>query len=309
MITGLELVKKLYSSGDCNIYIIQKEFGIKQSLINYLRDSIDSSRIKKMGLEETKRKLEKSIPKNKFLRNKLVREAISSKSAVINGPKNNTRDISNRKVKDKLIKDIVSSNNHSPRDKKKLTNLINDRDRLISFNESEGGNASLAHEIGHVKASRDKLTGKFHKKSEKFREGFNNSSLPERTEGYFEDGSSSISEGISRYFKGKAIVMNERIASKRAIKLLKNKGASKEEVSRAKNLLDNDLESYKEDVNAYWKIPIRNRLEGKKSRIIDKTKEKTSLTNIPKVDKTKERLMKKKRLEEKRKLNQNIEKL
>lgn len=88
---------------------------------------------------------------------------------------------------------------------------------------------------------------------------------------------------------------------------MKDKGAAKEELSKAKDLLNNDFNSYKEDVNAYWKVPIRNKLEGKKSKIINK--QESSPTNIPKVDKTKERLMKKKRLEEKRKLNQNIEKI
>ena len=300
MITGLEFVEKLYSSGG-DIYVIQKEFGIKQHLVNYLRNSINSSKMKKVKLDELRKDLENSVFENKSLKRKLIREAINSKAAIVNSQKNSTRDISNESIKSKLIGDISSSNNSS-RDKKKLINLIKNRDYLINFNESSGGNASLAHEIGHIKANNDKITGKIHRLSGKFRSDFNNSSSPMKSDGYFEDGSSSILKGISRYLKGKVILENERSASKRALKLLKSKGATDEEIKAAKNLLNNDLKSYKEDVNAYWKVPIRNKLEGKKPIVIDKSNKLNTSSSITtnKINKTKERMLKKKRFEDRK---------
>lgn len=301
MITGLEFVEKLYSEGS-NVYLIQREFGIKSYIANKLRLSIDSSKIKRMKLDKLGEELDKSVPQNNFLKRKLIREAIDSKAAVVNSKHNQVRNISNREYKDDLIKKIKESNSSS-REKKKLINLINNRDSLLEFDNSKGGNASLAHEIGHIKAENDKITGGFHRMTRKLRNEFSNSSDPNKSEGYFEDGSSSIIKGISRYFKGKAIIENERNASKRAIKLLKSNGASEEEISKAKDIFKNSLDSYKEDANAYWKVPIRNKLEGKKPKIIDKTikPKQPSPTSISKVNRTKERLEIKKKLEERRK--------
>lgn len=55
MITGLDFAERLYSSGEYNIYVIQKEFGIKQKLINNLKNSINLSRTKKIELEKLKK--------------------------------------------------------------------------------------------------------------------------------------------------------------------------------------------------------------------------------------------------------------
>lgn len=262
MITGLELVQKLYSEG----YYIeeQKEFGIKdwgKSIskgienwrVNRLKKSITKTKISKEKIDNKIKDLDSKAIQNPKLERAIQREAINENAAVIGFNNNSTNLLTDPDIKTHTLYDLSTNQNIPKRDKKKLYNLLKNRDYQINYDRSKGGPASLAHEVGHIKTMNDpgeagkisrdvntrvrdkvlKNDNSIHKGQDK--RNWDNNTIEERK------------------LESKQLVENEKDASKRGLKLMKEKGASKKEIKHAEKTLKLARKSYKKQGDIYVK--------------------------------------------------------
>lgn len=125
---------------------------------------------------------------------------------------------------------------------------------LIVYNSKKGGFSSLAHELGHV--SNRRAVGKL-SKIEK-----NGNSVASKIGKAIDENhlDKAISGGKERKKEVKSLIRSERNASKTGIRLLKDSGASKEEIKASKDILKDSLDHYKEGGNIYKKTPRLNKL-------------------------------------------------
>lgn len=149
-------------------------------------------------------------------------------------------------------------------DKKKWQNSAN-KDAFQIVHPSGSGTELLAHELGHV----DNATkgGKIRKainkraNSRKVRAEFQSSGA------YGNDGATggsvlgTIKESLRRFKNKKLVDIEERNASKRGIKFLKENGASKEEIKQAKENLEKAGKTYKTLGKRYYKFPLLNKVQ------------------------------------------------
>lgn len=163
MITGKQLVEKLYSEG---WELEQREYGLlskmkgfisKRNLEKYYRYKGELNRLKneKSKIQGELSNLDERAPKNMKLERAIQREAINENSFVTRYAENSNVDIKDKKIKEVLKNSINNSDRVSERDKRKLSKLIDNRDHAIYYNRNQGGPASLAHEVGHIKGEKE----------------------------------------------------------------------------------------------------------------------------------------------------------
>ena len=141
---------------------------------------------------------------------------------------------------------------------KKMNNIIKNNDNIIIHGteiftrkgkEKSARAESHAHEVGHLK--NNSRNNWLIKRSRKSREKF------ETSEENGEPAPASLREGISRFLDKISIIHDEKKANKNALKFLKDKGATKEELEKAEKTLRLGLETYKQHGRAYVLRPIR----------------------------------------------------
>lgn len=158
MITGKQLVEKLYSEG---WELEQREYGLlskmkgfisKRNLEKYYRYKGELNRLKneKSKIQGELSNLDERAPKNMKLERAIQREAINENSFVTRYAENSNVDIKDKKIKEVLKNSINNSDRVSERDKRKLSKLIDNRDHAIYYNRNQGGPASLAPTAGII---------------------------------------------------------------------------------------------------------------------------------------------------------------
>lgn len=220
MITGKQLVEKLYSEG---WELEQREYGLlskmkgfisKRNLEKYYRYKGELNRLKneKSKIQGELSNLDERAPKNMKLERAIQREAINENSFVTRYAENSNVDIKDKKIKEVLKNSINNSDRVSERDKRKLSKLIDNR--------NQGGPASLAHEVGHIKGEKDSIKNRI-ANSDSIRGSFNKA---DKRDGdtYFESDSNNLKFPKLKSWKRKLIdkrliLSNEKDASDRAL--------------------------------------------------------------------------------------------
>lgn len=271
--TGQDLVEKLYSEGWT---IEQREYGLKKitkSVGKYIKNGINKLK------NNTAESLEKQIESSKIKNQKLADEAAKA----VNKDKNITEKLVDQAEKDKIgvivskASDIKGSGIEKdmvvdskvilegedikalpPTLNKRIRNVA-EKNRKVVFHHSDSGNEDLAHEIGHIK-NEDKSWLSRYTNSSKVRGELDRS----RKELEDPDSPKAIGymRGAKRWVKGKLVEYEEKKASKKGLKLMKNAGASKDELEAAKDkLMNKSLGTYKEANKMYYKSPIARKLK------------------------------------------------
>lgn len=166
----------------------------------------------------------------------------------------------------------------------------------IHYNPFQGAE-SLSHEVGHLindindnrltrkgrdnnilsknkksfdtaikfKESIDSINKKYKKESEKRKEGKRNKAIKDsivslRNTGKLDTGT-GIGESFRRMGEGNAIVGEELSATRKALKILKKNGATKDELNLAKTNLGLAAKTYKEGAKIHILNPIQNKIQ------------------------------------------------
>lgn len=256
--TGRDLVEKLYSEG---WKVEQKEYGLKSAAISGIKKVgkliakklDDSSKLDSEKLKKINESL-KSVAKDRnpeVLKN-IGKDAKKSNIKILNGKKKLSSSEKffrkrfdktkswEKKSSDVSTKEKIDLTRSNDKFDRKLGKAFMSSDHVINFPPSSG-QASLAHEIGHSKNSTGKGLDKIISDKNK-RVGIRN--------------------GLKTLYQGSIVVQEEKNASKKALKLLKAAGASKDELKNAKEELDLSLKTYKIGRNKAIKDSISKRLKG-----------------------------------------------
>lgn len=256
--TGRDLVEKLYSEG---WKVEQKEYGLKSAAISGIKKVgkliakklDDSSKLDSEKLKKINESL-KSVAKDRnpeVLKN-IGKDAKKSNIKILNGKKKLSSSEKffrkrfdktkswKKKSSDVSTKEKIDLTRSNDKFDRKLGKAFMSSDHVINFPPSSG-QASLAHEIGHSKNSTGKGLDKIISDKNK-RVGIRN--------------------GLKTLYQGSIVVQEEKNASKKALKLLKAAGASKDELKNAKEELDLSLKTYKIGRNKAIKDSISKRLKG-----------------------------------------------
>lgn len=140
---------------------------------------------------------------------------------------------------------------------------------VILYRKDQGGISSLAHEIGHTFNRRS--SGKLKEIEDEW--GSVIKKVNDRIDNYASD--STIEPIKKRKHEANIIVKAEGNASKTGLKLLKESGASKEELKASKKQLGRALKHYKEGGKIYKNTSRVNKLRSlrkDKDDILDITK-------------------------------------
>ena len=162
---------------------------------------------------------------------------------------------------------IKKNNFKTFRKSSKMKNIVENNDNII-VHETEvitdkgkkksARAESHAHEVGHLR--NDSKGGLLIRRSRKSREKFETPSS--------KDSGSGLIEGLSRTIDTAAILHDEKKASKNALRFMKEKGATKEELEKAKENLDLGLKTYKKSGTSYILRPIRKMIKDEKDNNI-----------------------------------------
>lgn len=256
--TGRDLVEKLYSEG---WKVEQKEYGLKSAAISGIKkvgkliakkldesSKLDSEKLKKIN--ESLKSVAKD--RNPEVLKNIGKDAKKSNIKILNGKKKLSSSEKffrkrfdktkswEKKSSDVSTKEKIDLTRSNDKFDRKLGKAFMSSDHVINFPPSSG-QASLAHEIGHSKNSTGKGLDKIISDKNK-RVGIRN--------------------GLKTLYQGSIVVQEEKNASKKALKLLKAAGASKDELKNAKEELDLSLKTYKIGRNKAIKDSISKRLKG-----------------------------------------------
>lgn len=243
-------------------YQAQKHMSLFEKNYSFFGKLRESLSRKVNELEDSEKKLElqaRRFPKNynSSLRKKLEDEASKNGGVILNKPGSGlVHPLSIRPTKKNLeLFKKKLSNETDPEKIKAISELINifSDDKVAIFWNDYHGNEGLAHEIGHTMNYKtgsvlDKLINKAHHIS---------TNQVNKTE-------NTVINALVDLIFSRAIIWEERNASKKAIELLRKHGLSGEELDRAKQLLGLSLEMYKIDSRKRW----RSKLAG--SQILSK---------------------------------------
>lgn len=267
--TGRDLVEKLYSEG---WKVEQKEYGLKSAAISGIKKVgkliakklDDSSKLDSEKLKKINESL-KSVAKDRnpeVLKN-IGKDAKKSNIKILNGKKKLSSSEKffrkrfdktkswEKKSSDVSTKEKIDLTRSNDKFDRKLGKAFMSSDHVINFPPSSG-QASLAHEIGHSKNSTGKGLDKIiSDKNNDIRGSYSNKN--KRV---------GIRNGLKTLYQGSIVVQEEKSASKKALKLLKAAGASKDELKNAKEELDLSLKTYKIGRNKAIKDSISKRLKG-----------------------------------------------
>lgn len=294
MITGIQLVEHLCSQG----YYIeeQREFGISdfgkrlkklipKDKINKARDFIEdkyaNSPLGKWEINKRRGSIRKSLSKRNRLMKEIERDdskSIFQNSEIESKLLNKSKDNKNFLITEKTSYNgnIDVSTPEKKRNALKYNIKLKGQKELDEFNKSndviiykrdQGGISSLAHEMGHTFNRRSsgklkKIEDEWDSISKKVNKGIDN---------YASD--TTIDSPKKRKHEASIMVKAERNASKTGMKLLKESGASKEELKASKKQLGRALKHYKEGGKIYKNTSRINKLESlRKDDILDITK-------------------------------------
>lgn len=161
--------------------------------------------------------------------------------------------------------------------KPKLANAVKKNKNIIFLSGSDV--ADHSHEVGHLKNdSNGGLNNRIYHRfqdsggSDKIKNSIKTSNLipileksGKRKKVLNKSKNIDIGSGLKEYFKraveGRAVVNEERKASKNAIRFLKQHGATKSILDSSKSKLDKALDSYKTEAKIYRRMPLQNSLQ------------------------------------------------
>lgn len=127
----------------------------------------------------------------------------------------------------------------------------------IIFYPVGSGTETLAHEIGHLSNSKSKgIRRLINQTGNKDMGDFNHF-----IKNNWRDNSSGLLEAGKRFIKGKVLLAEESNASKYGRSIMKNLGASVKDIDQTKKIQDRFLDTYKNQVSAYWKSPLKNKIQ------------------------------------------------
>lgn len=243
----------------------------------------------KKETEDRKSAIDRMSFENKIVDSKLLKKSIREARDKYNSRTMNAEIIGShgsKSIKTDNLKETAKRNNLSIEDAygSKLGNAVKTNDNLIFL---DGGNgyydvSEHAHEVGHLKNNKlgRRNNIKYHKYQESGSKNRLNKALTtskvlpllEKSGVKRNIKSEKIDTGcgFKEYFKrlreGRALVNEERKASRNAIKFLKNSGASKSVLSDSKKKLDKALDTYKSEAMVYRRLPLQNKLQIKSRR-------------------------------------------
>ena len=205
------------------------------------------------------------IFQNNEVETKLLNRSRDNKNFLITKgvPYNRNIDISTPEKKRKALK-----YNIKPETQEELDEFNRSSD-VILYRKDQGGISSLAHEIGHTFNRRS--SGKLKEIEDEW--GSVIKKVNDRIDNYASD--STIEPIKKRKHEANIIVKAEGNASKTGLKLLKESGASKEELKASKKQLGRALKHYKEGGKIYKNTSRVNKLRSlrkDKDDILDITK-------------------------------------
>jgi len=185
-------------------------------------------------------------------------DSISSPAAANN---NDLKEILNPK---EVRRGIQIFNKEKPKDYKKLIKSLGKEKHKyqIFLPKKNGGVENLAHEVGHIENS----------KSKGIRKLINNKANSTDTRNQFNTdlnslmnfgnhGKSGIKTATKDYVKSLLINQEEKNASNRGLKIMKNLGASKKELEQAKEHMDKGLETYRSAGKANLFTTLKNTVQ------------------------------------------------
>lgn len=238
--------------------IEQREYGLKSKLISKVNNKFTKD-IKDMrsAIMTAKRNAEDNGVHNKKVRNNLLRVGHNNNARTIDASlEKSHKSIENSNIRpkdlDKSTLEILDGkyepSSHIPG---KVKNAVKSGKSVI-FHPAESGEELLAHEVGHVvnRNSKNPIS-----------RAISDSDIA-NTHLYIDFKDSKGLLNVAKGFvKGKTRLYEETKANKRAMKLLKDAGASEDELKRSKDILDKNLETYKIGSRLSYLFPLKNTLK------------------------------------------------
>lgn len=294
MITGVQLVEKLYSQG----YYIeeQREFGIisarkgikklikgSDELIDKLVDPIrKTKKVRKLAekIQNDINKAKKDIGDSNKARVRLERLSSVNNKITAKELKDIAKDKNTYLIYDELGEapihnSPIKTRKQKDRIKERFTDFseddikgINENDDIIVYPRGRRSETpSIAHELGHIESRRSgnpmekiisRVSGKITPELNKVVDG--NGVVKEND-------SPGLIKSLVRKLKTKAVIEDESNATKRGLKMIENlRGKESREYIDSKNLLENDLKHHKSRRRLYYKTPLLKGLKPRKER-------------------------------------------
>ena len=221
--------------------------------------------------------------RNSKLMKEALKEAKSSGVRTVSSQTVFGTEASGMNWKSKDLDKLLNPDNAETRNCKKLKNAVEKSGDIISIGR-KSGQGELLHELGHVKTrNRKGLIGKIARiaDSPESRITMNSSLITNQVErmpdfmipvgmtrkdfilanGAKYDTAAGLGEAIKRWAIGKAILADEKLATKSAIRDLKKLGATKEEIRAAKEGLQAGYDTYKPATKVSWKSALENKVQ------------------------------------------------
>ncbi len=252
-------------------YYSQKEFGIKEDLINLgktakrkikenrgrLADQLQD-RAEKLIKERDGSILDRHLSTrviNPTLEKKLVRESIKRGNRILGF---SVMDSGSNSVTptscNEFFKKIAENNYIPSRNKRKVLNAVK-KSKNIIFHPVGSGSEKLAHEIGHTinRESKNPIYKKINQMAEK-------ACVDSEREDY------EFENPLKVAYNSGVILLEEVAANRQAKKLLKEHGISPEELKVAKKSLKAGIDSYKNTGKAAVYRSLSNALRGRNNK-------------------------------------------
>lgn len=278
MLTGAEFVQRLYLDG---YTLEQRNFGILGNLKKGLNRSVTVIKSAGKSISNPKKYIYEN-PMNSALQSRVDRYTKGIKYSNINNQNvsSNLEDIA-RDNNVSILRGVPNSNyitdsdlllseleklrkqnKITPTQLRKFRDILikNNGERrkviaLVSENPSENPEI-LAHELGHYLNSRSKGLSGLISKGSKSSGGLNFRRYYEMrrgTELRNKDGIPTVKEQLKRSIGSRLVGLEEKNATKRAIRLLRKSGMEKDQLNTAKSNLNKSYNSYKDDGILYRK--------------------------------------------------------
>lgn len=268
------LVGDIYHSGAKRAY--KKYVGrTRRTLAKKINKSASKDLLK--GVEEGGKMLDSSKVENKPIREELYREAGKNSARVhkidIDGQRGSyifsSSSLKKRSATGQNFKKVEIDTLEGKKTIKNSNRRVKGLNKSLKLGRHDyqifntNGKEELAHEIGHAMNSKTKnlkkrLTNALANSTD-VRKTLNNDVKDMINYGGVKR--SGLGSTIGTLIRNKIIESEEKNASKNAIKLLKEKGASKDEISKAKDNLKHGLNSYKYTGRAALKSNIAQTVE------------------------------------------------
>lgn len=171
--------------------------------------------------------------------------------------------LSSKDAKELDLPERLWNNNADSDTINKASNLMNSK-KYVIIHPKESSTDLLAHEMGHIISDSGKA-GRF-RKWVSHRKANSLDGRGEFLENIFDDKTKNPLKSIKRIIRSGFINSDERAATKNALKLLKDNGATQEQIKEASDFLKKAGDTYKIGSKSYIKSPINNFVNRKKKR-------------------------------------------